>query len=127
MRKPGIDHLLEQYLLALNSRDLESFSRLHLNDRRFVHTWSPGRVEHGWDSYRKRLEREFKALPDFSFGLSALSTRILSEGFAVVTGRWSCDFASASPGRGPVSGVVTLVCTLDAEGWRVAADHFSEE
>ena len=127
MTSAGIDLLLSRYQDALNARDLRRFAELHWQDAGFVHTWSPGSVDDGWDAYVTRLTREFDSLPTFAFRLSRRHTEVFGGKHAVVAARWQCEFNDADRSSGSKGGPVTFVLAVLDGTWKIVADHFSEE
>jgi ketosteroid isomerase-like protein len=118
-----IRHVLARYQEAQTAKDLATLEELHWQDERFVHTWSPGEGDRGWDAYSARLRREFESLPAFDFDISETHTEVFGGKFAVVTALWSCQFKEKTmKSRG---GPVTFVLSMMGSSWRIVADHFS--
>ena len=111
----------------MNARDLRSLARLHWQEGGFVHTWSPGSADEGWDAYAARLTREFDSLPTFAFRLSRRRTEVFGGEHAVVTARWDCEFSDGDRISGSKGGPVTFVLAVMDGSWRIVTDHFSEE
>ncbi len=114
-----IQALLEAQVQCWNRGDIDGFMETYWKSEKLTFSGG-GKTTRGWTATRDRYKARYPRDKMGTLKFDQLETSLLSDGVALVLGRWYLDQ------QGPqVEGNFTLVLKKFDDGWKIVHDHSS--
>lgn len=114
-----ITRILAKQKISWNKGDLESFMSYYWKSDSFTFQSGGNRLQ-GWESLRKRYEKNYAGENMGKLNFTELDIKVLSKSVVLVLGRWEVQIKDSLKG-----GLFTLIIQHKPEGWRIIHDHTS--
>jgi ketosteroid isomerase-like protein len=111
---------------ATGAKSVAEIADLYLQSDDLV-VFRSGRITRGWTAYEAYWERALSRLPK-GFQVSFSNVRVTASGDAGwASAEWTTTYQAEDGHRAVGNGLMTLILTKTAAGWRIVHEHISEK